>query len=785
MKFKHYLMVLIILLIGAAAWVYIWLLRSHPIMAGTYYLPQLSAPVEVIRDNFGVPHIKAQNKKDGFFILGYLMSSDRLFQLDIYRRLAKGELSEIFGASTLDLDLRSRVFQIKNFAIKQESENYHAYGEEFWELTNSFFSGINTYIDQVPLSYEFTLLGYRPKKFDASDAFAVYAYMALGLSVAMNKDILFSNLKNTIKDDQLLEQLKISPATDVVGQYQTQKLVKFLARVLNDPNPFAAEFSGSNAWAVAGARSSTGRPILANDPHLTYSLPSIWYDAHLITPNHQLYGHYLPGIPFPILGHNQNYAWGFTMSMADDMDFYLELFNDQKTQVMYQNQWEKFQVVKEVIKVAKQENVVVKIPITRHGPIINAWPKLFWKPGPIAVKWALHHPDNFSLRAIYQLGEAQNMTDFRSALQFGAAPGLNITYADQQGNIAQYLFGKIPKRSTTQSSQEILKGWDGKDEYLGYYLFEELPQIENPVDGIVVSANSRPVSDNPDHQNIRGFWRPPDRYQSIRERLLSRDKWDVAGMMELQNYQWSNNNLPITKKLLAFLDVGQLPALSLEAQAYKTLANWDGITGAEAIAPALYYNWYHIIIRTLTSSFTPDQQAIYCSLPDSWEFFQRMLEPSSANQKEYIAKVVIESFRAMVMLLVKNYGPTFDSWRWGKMNQLFFPHILHQYPILGSILTIGPLGVGGGNEQINLAAAYRCDNQFLVTSGASLRVIIDLGSPEKSFGVLPLGQSGHVLSPHYRDQLALYTSGKYKEQLLNWEQLPTNEYHQILFRPDK
>ncbi|HWU42994.1 MAG TPA: penicillin acylase family protein, partial [Bdellovibrio sp.] len=463
--------------------VFVFLKRSLAPLDGQETLKNLSAPVEISRDDYGIPHISAQNKTDALRALGFVMASERLFQMEMSRHLTQGTLAEVVGDIALPSDKLYRSLAIRQSVEKMLAEQNHPQDLKMQSEMEAFCDGINQYVNTHPLPYEFAILGlHHLQPFTPMNAYIMTGHMAFSFGVALKNDVLMTSLAKKISTNKLhdLQNDRFDSPLKVADAFATLK------PLLIAGENFAPAFDGSNAWLLGPQRSSSGKSIFANDPHIGFSHPSVWFEAAIHTPEFEVYGHYLPLIPFAVLGHTRHHAWGFTMSQTDDMDLYRETLDRTHKLVMFKKKWQPYKEWQEIIHVKNNPDVIVPMIETEHGPLLDA---AMEEPG-LALKWAFHNSHNDPLAALRQMAEAKNIHEFENSLKTGTAPGLNVMYADSE-NIATWMFGEVALKKNP-NSDFILDGASGNDEYLRTLTWEEKPHMINPPSGVIVSANTRP-----------------------------------------------------------------------------------------------------------------------------------------------------------------------------------------------------------------------------------------------------------------------------------------------------
>lgn len=773
-------------LLTAGVMIYFFLIKSLPDISGINRLPIIESEVKVIKDKWGIPHIYADNNRDLYRVLGYLMASERLFQMDIHRRSSTGELAEIFGSKAVALDIRAKVLDLSGHAKRVLREHHESFSAEQHEEARAFYQGINYYIDHRQLPYEFNIIGYKPKHFTMADGLAFSGLMGLGFSAGLKKDILFDKIRQ--RSPELLEQLT-GTDNEIPEEFKSKtalldsELESLLATIDSSP----VEFSGSNSWVISGKRTKSGFPILANDPHIKFSLPGIWYEAHLHSPGFEVYGHFLPTIPFPILGHNKHHAWAFTMSLIDDMDFYREKIDYDKNLVMYKGKWEPLTYKDYIIKIKGGTRRLLRVPQTSHGPIISS---MFGDEanGDLSASWSFHSPKNLTLKSLFLMSKAENLEEFSSALQWGVSPGLNISYADRDGNIGWWVFGQIPIRPKSCASNIVNTGSDGSCDYLGYLPFKDNPHLVNPEEGYIISANSIPPAMA---DTVKGDWKPLDRYNTIRELIVREPKHDYKSMMKIQTSNVNLTNLAVLHKMIKAVE-RIAPKTKLKKTTLKILKEWDGEANSDSLGISIYSIWLRFLSRALFDELTESEYKIFADTDTHYKLLKNLLdEPenplwsNASNPKATKDTILVSTFNQSIEYINRRLGPVTEYWKWENLHQIEFEHPLGKVPGLKHIFNLGPYSIEGGKRHINALSSKFSDFTFKVVTGVSTRRVVDLANPQVSFGILPLGQSGHILSRHYKDQWPLFRSHQYRDQLLDKKLIENSSEGVLQFLPIK
>lgn len=754
--------------------------RAVPPIKGELSLSGLKESVHVYRDKKGIPHIRANNEIDLYRTLGWVHASERLFQLDLYRRASTGELSEILGEVTLKKDRLSKTLL---FDSPYDHPSRVPLSDEAKKRVNAYLDGLNSFIEKGPLPIEFKLLNYKPRRFILRDVYSFIGYMAYLFGNAPKQDPLFQKFKKyyDAQTISLLSNDYVESNKEVISGFPVN-----LEPLYQQDAIYLPPVTGSNAWLIGPNRTVSGKALLANDPHVGISLPGLWFEAHLKAPGFEVYGHFLPLIPFGALGHNKDRAWGMTISYIDDMDFYEEKVDWKSKEVTFRGKQVPLKKHNHIISTKGKEDEEFISWSGPHGPLLGkASRKEFSKPE-YALQWTFHHKDNRPLEAFYKFSYAKNIDDMRLAVTLGTAPGLNIMYADAKGNIAWWMYGAIPLRPRGMNGDLVYPGENGKFDWYGHTSVDDKPQIENPASGVIVSANGRPPGAK---KSVRGYWQPQDRAQTIFEKLTQKEKFSPEDMMALQVSNF-NKKAPLFRDLL-FKSLVQLDKKdNVEALALEQLLKWSGHSEASS-AGALIYNALSLnLLRNLFDELSYEDYLSYCAVNSSWRALYRISElPNHSiwdikrtTEIEQMEQVVVVSFKETIKELRKLYGDNVASWNWGKHHQVEFRHPLgSRGGLLGKVFNLGPFEAPGAYNSINNFRRLGCKNDFAVRAGPSTRRIIDFGNPSSTYGGLPLGISGHLKSPYYQNEREDFLNGKHRKQQMDWNII--KNYSDLIFTP--
>lgn len=774
---KRILVGLLGLILLAALGLYFYLTSTRPVYTGELTLAGLIEPVEVLYDEFGVPHIYAQNETDAYFALGYVHAQDRLFQMEMIRRAASGRLSEVLGKDLLKVDKLFRTLGIHDFARAHAQKFLSSDTGAFQRAALAYQKGINQFVNTGKTPLEFTIIGIPKTEFKPEDIYLAIGFMSFGFAEGLRIDPVLEKIKTELGPDYLNDLAVQTPTNAVrIQNYNgkgksksTDSLISFLNEALEKiPVPL---WQGSNGWAVAGDRTSSGMPILANDTHIGFAQPAVWYEAHLEYPGYRFYGHHIAGIPFGLLGQNHFAGWGLTMFENDDTDFFYEETNE-AGQVKYKGEWVDLSWCKEIIPVKDEVDFELTIPVTPHGNMISGIIEFTEELKPASLWWLLNHETNYALQAAYQLNHSQNFADAEKAASLFSSPGLNLMYADAHGNIAWWAVAKLPIRPAHVASKFFLDGGSGLDEYQGYYEFSKNPHAVNPPWGYVYSANNQP--DTVDGILYPGYYYPRSRAGRIEELLQENKKWTLDDMKVVNLDVTSRMHADIAAQLATVLKSLNNPAF---AEIITQLEGWKGVHEANLTAPAIYYNMLSQTMRLAMadeiSHAAYEALASTSLLKNSYEKFignenSPWWDNSDTEAKESRAMIVEQAAIKTIELLTAACGNNPAGWKWGKVHTLTHKHAFDAVKPLRSFFNVGPFEVPGGSEVINnLHFSLDSTGYFPVDGGPALRKITDFSDLENGVSVSPSGQSGNVMSEHYGDQAEMFATGKFRKMKMN------------------
>jgi penicillin amidase len=696
--------------LAAAAGAVYWLAyRVLPQTAGTITAP-VSQRVTIARDALGVPHITAASEDDAYFAQGYATAQDRLFQMDGLRRLAGGNLAEIAGPGALELDRDSRRLRMRRIAELA----YVSLPPGDRAPLAAYARGVNyfmqTHLGALPV--EFRLLRYQPRPWSVVDTILIGLHMYRDLTTTWRDDILKRDMRAA--GDRAKVDFLFPPRSG--GELQP----------------------GSNAWAVSGAHTASGKPLLANDMHLQYSIPGIWYMVHLRAPGLDVSGVSLPGTPSVIVGHNQRIAWGVTNLHFDVQDLYTENFDASTGRYLYRGQWEQAREEREIIPVKGAPAVEMPLWITRHGPLYIDDAKEH-----LALRWAAAEPGSFQF-PFPQLNKAGNWQEFTSALARFPGPAQNFVYADVDGNIGYHATGRLPIRKGYTGDVPV-DGSSGENEWQGFIPFDQLPAFYNPPAGVIVTANQNPFP--PDYAYaVSGNFASHYRSRQIRDLLTARNGWRAADMLTVQKDVYSGFFQYLAQALVEAYDRHKAQHGEMQ-NAVQLLRGWRGQMDKDGAAPLMVTLAYERLKVLVAQSASPAVGARYKyqMAPAAIETLLRTRPAGWFNDWD---DALLRAFAQGLDDGHRKQGRDPGHWIYGKYAPLLLANPVGQHlPLVAGWFDIGPVAMSGSPTTVK---------QYTDDLGPSMRLDADLADWDRSLLEGTTGQSGQVLSRHYKDQWDRY-----------------------------
>jgi len=832
---------------------------------------QVREGAEIVRDKWGIAHVRANNEYDLFFAVGYAQAQDRLFQMDLYRKMISGRLAEVFGNRKVNISLqlepvtmltRDKIYRIIGFRYLGEvgeamlkEKTPHTY-----MLMQAFCDGVNAFIedsgDKLPL--EFKMLDYRPEPWRPAHIVALGRFVGWSLASNMEIEITRWALANkfgeqfawevlpryrkpvpgipTILPRDVVDYRKLEPVRKS-GHVSASKVIPAspealaaLGEILAADRRYrqAAPFGyASNNWIVSGELTRSGKPILANDPHLTHMMPPIFWQVHIQGAGYDVFGVTFPGMPFVVLGHNRHVAWGLTTTRADVQDIYVEKFDSSGDKYLYKNEWKPITVRREVMRVRQglrgkvRQAGVMEVKMTRHGPIINDFsPEVLADAPPMALRWVGYDfstdqdvtrlafesstldefmkkfrkmntgPISNEADVILRMMKAESVEDFKEAVKIHGVPNQNWVAVDDRGDIGYVAGGRIPVRAAGDGTMPV-PGWSGEYEWSGFVPPEHMPQVFNPDRGYVATANNEVVPPG-DYPYVFSFsyvpgWRAMRIEQLLKEKIRKEEKFTVYDMARIQN---DTKMLAAAHQVPVLLDaLDEMDGMTIrEKAAADMLKQWNYFADYNSPAPAIYSEW---LSRMMHLTFEDDMGEkmfrLYTGTKLTMGVLEYMIHHDSpyfddkkTEEPETRDDIMRRAFREAVANLTEKLGEKMDKWSWGELHTVEFSHPLGVGP-LARHLNYGPLPHHGGHGTVR-AASHKIDD-FRTVGGPCLRHVVDMGDVDDSLWIIDGGESGQWKSPHYKDGARFWYKGEYIKAVMDMEEVSRESEGLFLLKP--
>jgi penicillin amidase len=754
--------------------------RSRAVLAqldGEIRLPGLEQPVQVLRDEWGIAHIYAHNQHDLFFAQGFVAAQDRLFQLDLWRRMGRGETAEIFGEEAIEADRFARLIRYRG---DKEAE-WQSYSPDTQQIATAFVDGINACIDHSAgrLPIEFQILGYQPQKWQPEDV--LLRMSGITMSGNWHREVARARLIARVG----VEQARLLAPTDPAGAFTPAPGIDLSAitpeiyqgyvaatRVLKF-DPLSSE---SNNWAVDGTLSASGKPLLASDPHRAITLPSLRYLVHLNAPGWNVIGAGEPALPGVAVGHNERIAWGLTIIGTDQADLFVEeTHQGDQRQYKVGDKSEPMRVIREQLRVrGRAEPLDIELRFTRHGPVVHQDEE---RRLAYALKWAGSEPGGAAYLGSLAVGRAGNRAEFLKALESWHIPGLNMMYADVDGNIGWVAAALTPVRKSGDGLLPV-PGAAGEYDWQRYLKVAELPQVFNPPSHWLATANHNILPPGYPHQ-VAYDWSAPYRYERIKERLSEPKKFTLD---DFQSIQHESTSLP-ARELIAVLKRTELP--SELAPFADVMKRWDGVLSVDAPAGPLCAVWIQELFHGFYGERLPKDPVDRADLRSVTVLLAQLREPTEAwFGKDATAgrdELVRRTFAAAAERTRKLAGDDPSQWRWGKVHQAKIAHPLASLgPQYAAAFNLDPVERPGDGYTPNNT---RHDESLRQIHGASYRHVLDLGDWDRGLATSTPGQSGQPGSPHYADLLPLWAKGEYFPLAYSRQKVEQVTRHRLVLRP--
>jgi len=747
-------------------------------LEGEIEVAGLGEPVEVLRDRWGVPHIYARSQDDLFLAQGFVAAQDRLYQIDMWRRVAVGQTAEVLGPEAVIRDRFARLMKYRG----PMREEWASYGADTRRIVTAFTRGINAYIDHVGdrLPIEFQLLGYRPKKWRPEDCLGRMSVLPVAFNlrreVARAELVAAVGAKEARRIMPADPPVRYAPAPGLDLSGIDRSLLAGYEAVVA-PVGFGAKGEGSNNWAVDGSLSASGRPMLASDPHRFIGLPSLRYLVHLNAPGWNVIGSGEPALPGVAIGHNERIAWGFTVVLTDQADLFVEETNPANPdQYKVGDRWQRMEVLRETIRVKGSEPVSVELRFTRHGPVIHEDRK---RHRAYALRWMGSEPGTAAYLSSLAVDRAGDWQEFLDAVKGWKAPSENLVYADTDGNIGWVAAALTPVRKGWHGLLPV-PGSSGKYRWHGFLDVEDLPQAYNPPGHLLATSNHNILPPGYPHE-ISYDWVPRYRYLRVRQRLEEKNKLTLDDFKSIQH-----DNVSIPGRRLARL----LSEINIKEPALRPfvelMTGWDGALTKQSQAGPLYAFWLRQLQQGYYGPKTPGHLIKAAAGRNGiTEMLAQLAHPSEAwFGADAVAKrdhLVRTTFARAVEETKRALGDDPSRWAWGKLHHVLFEHPLAGLgPAYAEAFNIGPVPSGSGPYAPDQA---RYDDHFSRQHGATYREVFDLADWDKGLATSAPGQSGQPGSPHYADLLPLWENAQYFPLAFSRKKVEQVTRHRLILKP--
>ncbi len=780
----------LIILFAAATYIfYKTLTASLPAYSGETFSSEIINDIEIRRDSFAIPYITANTDEDIAFALGYIHAQERIFVMDIIRRAGEGRLSEIFGSATIPFDNMFLTIGLKRDAIR----NVDLIDPLSRKLLNAYSRGVNHYLTEAKGKYpvEFDVLGYDPYEWQPHHSLIVIRMMAWELNMSWWIDIMFTHLAQKLGEEKVLEILPDYPQNaPYIIPPELKDYPKIPTSFLETDKAFRNFFGmtgthiGSNNWVVSSDKSESGKPIIANDPHLGYKAPGYWYAVVLNGNEWKTAGVTLPGIPAVVIGKNENVAWTFTNIMLDDADFYLEKIDTSGAKYFFNGKWENLISVKDTIRVKDSSDVIIEILQTHRGPIISSihpysilYPDKKRNEPVISMRWTGNDFSDEMLAAI-GMNKANDWKEFVAAAKQFAVPGQNFVFADKDNNIGYYFGGKLPIRKTNSPSF-IYDGTTDKYDWTGYLQESDKPFLLNPENEFIATANNKVIKDFKYH--ISNMWEPSSRIDRITELLTEKEKHTVD---DYKAYQMDFIS-PYARQITSFI-LNAFEGIKVTDQNLKTslelFREWNYEMDQYSQVPAIYALFLkHLLENIYLDELGSDlfNEFVFVANIPYRSVIQLLHNPSSSwfndvrtQRRETRDEIIRKSLADALAYLERTLGREVKEWQWGKLHHVVFKHAFSgASSLIDNFVDIGPFPIGGdGTTIFNTEYMFRepirqfaqfNHKPFENVLGPSMRFIYDFNEPDKFHMILTTGQSGNIMSDHYKDMSLMWLKGEY------------------------
>ncbi|MEI7811658.1 MAG: penicillin acylase family protein [Ignavibacteria bacterium] len=799
---RNIIAVFITLLVVCSAAVFIFyqsLSKSVAEYNGALKVAGLSSEVLIYRDGYAIPYIYASTDQDAAFALGYCHAQERLFQMDLSRRVAEGRLSEVFGSVTLPYDEMFKTIGIDR-TVKRD---YNRISQEVKSMLEAYSAGVNAYIKEAKGKYsvEFDALGYDPYQWKPEHSLMIGKLMAWELNISWWTDVAFTHLVQKLGEEKARDILPGFPENApaiIPSSVRNNPLVplSFMEtdKAFRSFMGFTGTHIGSNNWVVNGKKSEGGKPIIANDPHLALQSPGRWYAAVIRGRTWRAEGVTLPGVPGIVIGKNESISWVMTNAMLDNADFYMEQLDSAGRKYKFNGGWMNIKSTRYFITVKDSERVEINVKETHRGPIISnihPYKKLFpsdnRQKDNLSMRWTASEFTN-EPGAILQINRAHSWDEFKAGLKNYSVPAQNFVYADSKGNIGYYCAGRLPIRSVN-SSTFVFDGTTDAADWKGYVPFEQMPSLYNPADNFIASANNKTVKDFPYH--LSNLWEPPSRIERITELLTAKEKYTITDFMHYQNDFVSPHARELTPYITEAFKNIKITDNNLKV-ALELFNNWDYNMSEFSQVPSIEEVFFQFLLRntfidemgeSLFNEYVFMANVPYRSIMKMLkENKSQWFDDTKTKQIETRDDIIRRSLSDALSYLERTRGNDAFNWQWGNLHTVTMKHIFHgRYGFVDNFMDIGPYPTGGSGTTL-FNTEYAFYKPYEVTLGPSMRYLYDFANPDEFYLILNSGQSGNVFSVHYKDMTEMWLTGKYIKINTNEKTVKNSGYKLLILK---
>ena len=769
--------------------------KKFPKINGETYLKGLNEEVKVIRDKNGVPHIFAKNEEDLFFAMGYVHAQDRLWQMELNRRTARGQLSEIFGEIALDTDRAVRVFGFERTGMI----DWENATPEIKTMINSYIKGVNSFLRENPdkLPVEFSLIKHKPREWTVEDVVSLARFMAWSLSHSWYAELIRAEIIDKIGEEMASyleihypeENALILPKGVEFREYNKDGVLE------KTKGPFLSRSLGSNSLVVSGEYTVSGKPLVAHDVHLALATPELWYEVHHSSPSFNSYGVSIPGLPLILIGQNDYFVWCMTLAYTDAADVYVEKIDFKNMTYEFEGESKPLEVIEEIIKIKDRPNHVEQVLLTHHGPIISDIVDEV-KGKVLSVSDMALRPANI-LTAWYMLNKGKNWNDFVNAIKEMRAPQLNVSYADIYGNIGYWVSGVVPIRKKGDGRLPV-PGWTGEYEWQGEVPFEEMPHALNPEQGFIVTANNKIVGDDYPYY-LGSVWmngyRAERITQLVKEKIEKGEKLSIEDGNRIMRDVYS---IP-GKKFAKIIEELQTQDKEI-LQVQNILREWNGFMEPEQIGPTVYQVVRYFVTREILepklgkkladkimgSGYHPVLLAANEFQGHDITVILRLLQNTGNDwikSEEERNEILIRGIKKAVKWLRKNLGKNVKNWAYGNIHKAIYEHAFSLTPPMDVVFNPKPIPIRGGNDTPFQTAYDPTDPFHNKLWSPSFRIVADLSNLKNTKSTTALGQVGLLGHKHYDDKAIPWASGEYHSSYLDYEELLENKEAELILKP--